>query len=133
MNLKSLEDGAGLGQSLLKHGAKHHKKSYEMFLNGKLERMEKSSNKKQTGMDQQQDRKVTKFWNEKISKTTALHTTQTCTHANTDANVYTHLNKSTCTRHICTPPLLPCTHVFGQRCQPYLVICYCLRLFSRHD
>ena len=42
MNLESLEDGAELGQSLLKHSAKDHKKCYEIFSNAKLERMEKS-------------------------------------------------------------------------------------------
>ena len=52
MNLESLEDGAEFGQSLLKHGAKHHKKCYEMFSNAKLEPMEKSDIKSQIGASQ---------------------------------------------------------------------------------
>ena len=52
MNLESLEDGAELGQSLLKHGAKHNKKCYEVFSNAKLECMEKSDIKNQIGASQ---------------------------------------------------------------------------------
>lgn len=43
MNLENLEDGTELGQSLIKQGAKHHKKSYELFSNVTLNYMEKSN------------------------------------------------------------------------------------------
>ena len=69
----------------------------------------------------------------RLVKQQHMHThTHTYTQAHTDTHA--HTNTSTCTRtRIYKPPLLPHTHVFGQRCQSYLVICYFLRLFSRHD
>ena len=42
MNLESLKDGAELRQLLLQHGAKHHKKCYEVFSIVQVEHMEKS-------------------------------------------------------------------------------------------
>ena len=55
MNLDQLRDGRDLGQSLFDHGAKHHKKCYEMFSNGKIQRMEENSKKHSTVEDHHND------------------------------------------------------------------------------
>ena len=65
MSLENLEDGAELGQSLLEHGAKHHKKCYEMFSNVKLERMAKNEIKNSIGASQT-DRPTTRSSGKRI-------------------------------------------------------------------
>ena len=62
-------------------------------------------------MDQQQDRQVTKFWNEKISKTTTYAHTDTCTNAHTNTHAHIHTRTKTQARaHAHVYACHPCCH-----------------------